>query len=209
MLRSAGREDEELVSLELLETVPKHRTVDFIKNVLAHLDDQIRTDADDVAVEGSVVQLAQCQPIRDHRFAPHMGIRENVGGIEQLHVVEAAHCAGLPIGTEHAVAEGELMNSVTRQSGQVAPPGIVDHVDGQIRPEHLGIIHRDGECERRRVVTDDEHRPFGSVPPGYCPVQVHQRNLTFHGASKTDVVPVSDIREVVSDLVEVRWRSPA
>ena len=198
VLRSTRREDEELVSLEFLETVAKHRTVDLVEYVLAHFDDQIWTDSNDVAVEGSVVQLAQCQPIRDHRFAPHMGVRENVGGIEQLHVVEPAHGARLPIGTEHALTEGELMDSVTRQPREVAPPGIVDHVDRQIRPERLGIVHRDRERERRRVITDDEHRPLGSVPSGYCPVQVHQWYLTLHGPSKTHVVAVSDIRPAVA-----------
>ena len=127
VLRSTRREHEEPISLELLETVAKHGAVDFVEDVLAHLDDQIGPDSDDVAVEGSVVQLAQCQPIRDNQFAPPMSVRENVGGIEQLDVVEPAHGARLPIGTEHTVSEGELMDSVTRQSGQVAPPGIVDY----------------------------------------------------------------------------------
>jgi hypothetical protein len=79
VLRSTRREDEEPIPLELLKTVAKHRTVDFVEYVLAHLDDEFRTNSNDVAVEGSVVQLAQCQPIRDHRFVPHMGVKENVG----------------------------------------------------------------------------------------------------------------------------------
>ncbi len=62
-------------------------------------------------------------------------------------MMESAHGAGLSIGTEDPVSEGELMDSMTRQPGEVTPPGIVDYVHSQIRPERLGIVHGDRECE--------------------------------------------------------------
>lgn len=82
MLRPASREDQELVSLELLEAMTEHRAVDLLQDVLAHFDNQVRTDADNMTVERGVVQLAQRQPIRDERLAFWMAVGKDMGGIQ-------------------------------------------------------------------------------------------------------------------------------
>lgn len=61
-LRAARRDDEQLVALELLQTVPQHRTVGLLEDVMADLDYEVRPDADDLAIEGCVVQLADASP---------------------------------------------------------------------------------------------------------------------------------------------------
>jgi hypothetical protein len=114
--------DEELPPLEVLQAVTKHRPIDFLKDVVSDLDDEVGTDPDDVTVESRVVELAHGHAVGDQRVTPRMGVGQDVGGVEQLDVVQSAHGARLLIGKEHPLAEGELMEPV---------PGLVtDCADG-------------------------------------------------------------------------------
>jgi len=45
-------------ALKALEAMLKHRPIDFLQDVEAHGDLEVGCDADEVAVEGGVVELA-------------------------------------------------------------------------------------------------------------------------------------------------------
>lgn len=53
----------QMISLETLESVLQHRTVDLGEHVVAHLEHQVGPDAHDVHVEHRVVQLAEGEAI--------------------------------------------------------------------------------------------------------------------------------------------------
>ncbi len=56
-------DDEQFVPIEILQAMSKHWPVDFIEDVPPYFDDQVGANPDDVAVEGSVVELAQGQTV--------------------------------------------------------------------------------------------------------------------------------------------------
>ena len=70
--------------MAFLESVAEHRAVLLGEDVTADLDDQIGSDAKDVAVEGGVVDLAQRQAVRHYPLAERVGVRNDVRGVEQL-----------------------------------------------------------------------------------------------------------------------------
>jgi len=61
--------DRESLSLESLDPVLEHGTVDLVQDVAADADLEVRADADDVLVEARVVDLAEGEPIGDDRLA--------------------------------------------------------------------------------------------------------------------------------------------
>jgi hypothetical protein len=142
---------------------------------VTHLHHQVRPNADDVAIEGGMVEFAQCKTVGYQGLAARMGVGKDVGGVQQLDVVEPAHGARLPVGLQHPLAEGELVKAVARQARHVGPAGIVDDLDAQIRLQHLRIIHRHGEGQASGVIVNDEHWPLAPIPTGSRAVQVHQR----------------------------------
>ena len=66
------------LALEPLETVQQHRAVVLPEDVIADLDDQIRSHSQNVPVERGVVKLAEREAIGDHRLAERVAIREDV-----------------------------------------------------------------------------------------------------------------------------------
>lgn len=55
--------------MELLKSMFQHRTVVLIEDFASDLDDVVRVDADDVAVERGVVDLAEREAVGHNRFA--------------------------------------------------------------------------------------------------------------------------------------------
>jgi len=69
-------------ALEALEAMPKHRPVDFFQHVEAHGDLEVGRDADEVAVEGGMVELAQRETVGNDWLPQGMAVREDVGGLQ-------------------------------------------------------------------------------------------------------------------------------
>ena len=65
------------ISLETLQPVLQYRAINFGEHIVAHLDHEVRPDADDVHVEGGMVQFAQRQPVGHGRKAEGMGVQED------------------------------------------------------------------------------------------------------------------------------------
>lgn len=62
--------------MEPLHSMLQHRSVDFLQHVEAHLDVIVGIDADDVTIERGVMQLAQCEAVRNARLAFRIAIRD-------------------------------------------------------------------------------------------------------------------------------------
>jgi hypothetical protein len=71
-----------------LQAVKQHRTVDFAKDVLSNFDDEVGPDADDVVVEGGVMQFAQGNPVGNDGITTRVSVRNDVGSVEQLFVTK-------------------------------------------------------------------------------------------------------------------------
>ena len=90
------------------------------------------------------------------------------------------------------------MKALSGQARHVTAPSLVNHLHREVRPQHLRVVHRDGEGQGRRVVVDDEHRPLGVVPAWRGPEQVHEWELALHRSAKPDVVMVERVRPSVA-----------
>src|SRR5438034_1282684 len=109
-------------ALKALQTMLKHRPVDFLQHGEAHGDLEVRGDADEVAVEGSMVELAEREAIRNHRLSKGMAIREDVGGFQQFVMAEPADGAALLVGAEHSLAKAPLVQALPDHRGHVLAP---------------------------------------------------------------------------------------
>ena len=76
--------------VESLQAVTEHGAVDFAKDVLANLNDEVGSDPDEVGIERCVMQLAQRDPVRDHRVATRLAVGDDVRSVEQFLVAELA-----------------------------------------------------------------------------------------------------------------------
>src|SRR5439155_4724725 len=99
-----------------------HRPVDFLQHVEAHGDLEIGRDADEVAVEGGVVELAERKSVGNDRLPKGMAVREDVRGFQQLVMAEPADGAALLVGAEHALAKAPLVQALPDHRGHVLPP---------------------------------------------------------------------------------------
>ena len=96
--------------------------VDLLQQVHAHGDLEVGRDADEVAVEGGVMELAEREAVGNHRLAQGMAIREDVGGFQQLVMAEPADGAALLVGAEHALAKAPLVQALADHGGHILPP---------------------------------------------------------------------------------------
>ena len=72
----------------LLQAVPEHRTVELLENVRPDFHDEIGTNAQDVLVEGSVMDLAQADAVGDDGVTLEMPVGQDVRRIEQCDVLD-------------------------------------------------------------------------------------------------------------------------
>ena len=60
------------------------------------LNHVVRCDAKEIAVQGGVVDLAQCKTVAHYRLAVRMSVREYVRGVEQPRVSQSAADTATP-----------------------------------------------------------------------------------------------------------------
>ena len=95
--------------MQRLNSIYKCWPVAFLENVGSDLDHVVRTDADEVAVKGSVMQLAESQPVRNNRFSSQLSVRHDVSRVEEFLMSEPAKRAGVPVGRQNAFPKGSLV----------------------------------------------------------------------------------------------------
>ena len=82
------------LTVHALQSVQEHRSVGLLTDVLAHDHLVIGTNADEVPIEGRMVQLAQGQAVRHDRLAALIRVGDDVGGVQQLFVLQPAQGGG-------------------------------------------------------------------------------------------------------------------
>jgi hypothetical protein len=204
--------------MEPLEAVNQHGAIFLVEDVLAHLDNQIGSDPDEVLVEGSVVELAEGQAVRDHRGSERVHIRHDVRCIEKLLMLEPTERASLAIRAQHPQPKGTLVEPLPSGDRDVLPAGFLPtlgdclHAVAQV----VGIIHRHLKPKRSWFVADYIHRPGCEVFSLDHPVEIDERPPLLHGPSQPHVlvvlrvcapVPVQEQRAVGRESVVVRRRA--
>ena len=67
-LEVGGARHVDAPALKALQAMLKHRPVDFFQHVEAHGDLEVGRDADEVAIEGGVVELAEREAVGNDRL---------------------------------------------------------------------------------------------------------------------------------------------
>src|SRR5882724_9396737 len=96
--------------MALLQPMLQHWAVVLFEDVLSDFDDQVRTNADNIGVEGGVMQLAEGQAVADPGFTFRMAVGEDVRGVEKLHVAQSANGA-VAVSANDAHPKALLMKS--------------------------------------------------------------------------------------------------
>jgi hypothetical protein len=76
----------------------EHGPVVVIEQPARHMNLTLRRDADQILVEGTVVDRAQAQPVADERLALLVDVTDDVRGIEQSGLSEGADGAAVAVG---------------------------------------------------------------------------------------------------------------
>src|SRR6266852_7034217 len=121
-LQMVGARHVDAPALKALEAMLKHRPVDFLQHVAAHGDLEVGRDADEIAVQGGVVELAEREAVGNDRLPQGMAVREDVSGFQQLVMTEPADGAALLVGAEHTLAKAPLVQALPDHRGHVLPP---------------------------------------------------------------------------------------
>src|SRR5690606_3267994 len=85
-------------AVHLLPAVPQHRPVDLGQDVSAHVDHVVGPDADDVHVVRGMMDLAESEPVGNHRVTPRVPGRQDVSRVEQRRVAQAPQRAPGAVG---------------------------------------------------------------------------------------------------------------
>jgi hypothetical protein len=100
--------------VDLLQRVSQRRSVVFGEDGRGHVDAVVGAHSEELIVEGGVVNLAHRDAVRNDRLAS-FGVTEDVCGIEQLTMTEAAEGATIRVCEEYPLAEQRLVQALSHR----------------------------------------------------------------------------------------------
>jgi hypothetical protein len=146
-----------------LKSVEQHRTIAFAKNTRLDFHHEIRTHANDVAIEGSVMQLAERETIRHDWFTVGLPVGNDVSCIEEVGVAESTDRAAVVVCAKYSRSEQRLVQSIESQSGEV-PAG-----DQSVFSAHIFqvrcIAETEGELVTSRIFFNEANGINGEIDP--------------------------------------------
>ncbi|BCW57849.1 hypothetical protein StoSoilB20_11960 [Arthrobacter sp. StoSoilB20] len=95
--------------MSFLQPVFQHWPVDLRQDVASNFHDQIGPDAEYTGVKGGMVDFAHCHSIGNIGRALLVRIRDDMGGIQQLPMLQVAHGTPSVIGLYNAGTKQSLM----------------------------------------------------------------------------------------------------
>jgi hypothetical protein len=129
---SPGRTD--LPAGDPLQALLQERAV-VERQQVGHMHPAVGVDADQVVVEGGVVDLGQGKAVDEHRLAElFVGVGHDMGSVQQVVMGQATDGAPVLVGVEHALAEGGLVQPLLDQAQGVASLGDVRAVAVAMAP---------------------------------------------------------------------------
>lgn len=98
--------------MESLKPVNEHRPVCLSEHVWPHFDCAVWPNADEVSVEGGMVEATERHPVPNRGFAQGVSVRDDVRRLEEFIALQPANRAVVLIGTNHTLTERGLMKSL-------------------------------------------------------------------------------------------------
>jgi len=166
------------------------------QDVRSNLEHVVRTKAEELPIEGAVMESAEREPVADEWLSSRLGIGDDVRRVKQLFMTQAAEGALSLIGLEHPLAESPLMQTDPNDPGDVAPASTVSLLADDVyfwgRPcrdkQMLRIVDGNRHGQVRRVIPDDVHGPRGQILAGHDAVKVRERKPALHRLSQSLVL---------------------
>lgn len=90
LMRGIAWDHAQAFSVVRNDAMLKHGAVNLVQDVLPNVDYEIRVDTEDVAVEGGVVDLTQRKAVANRCSSGLIGIRDDVGGIQEACMAQLA-----------------------------------------------------------------------------------------------------------------------
>ena len=182
--------------VKTFETMQQHRSVLLFQDVSSHHDDAVRAHANEVLVVGSVMKLAKREHIRNRGLAA-FAVGDDVRGIKELAVPQAAKRTLGPVRTENPLSERSLVNADLELARHIAATFRNIWLDGGgrrrghlVEVEHRSIIELDSEEVPDGIVSDHEDRPCGKVAPGNEGEEIDEGDPLSHELPEPCVVPM-------------------
>jgi hypothetical protein len=110
-----------LLAEEATQAVLEHRAVLFAEQIAAERNLERRPNAEMMAIECRMMQLAGSDSVGDPCFAEHLGVGDDVSGVEQVRMAEEADGAARSIGLQDGRAELALVQSLAHFDDSVLP----------------------------------------------------------------------------------------
>jgi hypothetical protein len=187
--------------IEGAQAMLQHGSVALVAQGGAQVDAAVGIDADEVGVEGGVVELAQRQAVVGRGDALFFAVADDVGGVEQLAVAQATDGTALFVGHEHAITKLVLV-----QAGPGAAHGIaaveVGSTHGRVQYYGVGLVvfrgqGLDGEGQFARQLVGD-HADDGFVARFDDALEVDDGQPRIAAAPQGDVVGRKGIGALVA-----------
>ena len=119
MVYRPGRQGD-VGAIELLETVPEHRTVSLLEDQGSYVNAVVRADTKNVSIVGGMMDLAERKPVGDDRGASVIVVGDDVSGIKQFNMTESTDRASAAICIDDNVSKRTLVETVARQPPCIA-----------------------------------------------------------------------------------------
>ncbi len=143
----------------------QHGTVLVVEQSPRYVDTEVGIDADEVLVEGAVVDRAETEPVADDGVAGLLGVGDDVGCVEQADLLQPADGAAVAVGGQHRTAELRLVDPLLDLSDDVTALDLVGDVHGLTFV--VGAAHlpeREQHAELAGQILLHERRVDGAVP---------------------------------------------
>lgn len=111
ILAAALRQFHETLTVPSLDPIGQHRAIDFRQNIVSNFHNKIRTNAQNVCVKSSMVNLAQRHTVYDRGNAQFCGVWNDMRCVEQFSVGQRAHRAPSPVGAKYCRSKYWLMQT--------------------------------------------------------------------------------------------------
>lgn len=98
---------------KLLKAVPEHWSIPLAEDVSSDLNNQVRSDTENVGIKGRVVDFAQGQTVGNHWLTIGLTVANDVRGIKKLGVAQPTQGASVIVGSKHSCTKHRLVNADT------------------------------------------------------------------------------------------------
>ena len=163
----------------------EHGSVRLEEQFRTDLNNEVGTNADEIGVVGGVVDFAKRQAIGHNRFSRWLSVRDDMGGIEQFGMMQAANGTAFRIGVKHTRPKDGLMQSRHREAGYV---GTLEHAELRQVEHALVFIESNHELVRDDIFFFQPDRIVREVHAFADADEVRERQTRFHGRAKGAIV---------------------